>query len=172
MGTPFCCLVVMDADARNWSTAQIPCRRSYDGEMSPSAENSSDPVGAQPSTDQPLRGSFAAAVLRGGEEPDARFTMANERTFLAWIRTSLALLAGGIAIEAFTLDVFKPEVRAPLAVFLLVLAMGVALGAAFRWLKIERAMRQKKPLPMPALVPVLAAGAMLVAGVVAFTFLR
>jgi putative membrane protein len=33
-----------------------------------------------------------------GEEPDYRFTLANERTFLAWIRTSLALLAGGVAV--------------------------------------------------------------------------
>ena len=36
--------------------------------------------------------------LLGGEEPDPRFTLANERTFLAWIRTSLAFLAGGIAV--------------------------------------------------------------------------
>ena len=30
-----------------------------------------------------------------GEEPDYRFTLANERTFLAWVRTALGLLAGG-----------------------------------------------------------------------------
>ena len=33
-----------------------------------------------------------------GEEPDYRFTLANERTFLAWIRTALALIAGGVAL--------------------------------------------------------------------------
>jgi uncharacterized membrane protein YidH (DUF202 family) len=32
------------------------------------------------------------------QEPDYRFTLANERTFLAWIRTALALIAGGIAV--------------------------------------------------------------------------
>ena len=31
-----------------------------------------------------------------GEEPDYRFTLANERTFLAWLRTALALIAGGV----------------------------------------------------------------------------
>lgn len=29
---------------------------------------------------------------RQGEEPDYRLTLANERTFLAWIRTALAIL--------------------------------------------------------------------------------
>ncbi|WP_283215114.1 DUF202 domain-containing protein [Pseudofrankia sp. DC12] len=33
-----------------------------------------------------------------GTDPDYRFSLANERTFLAWIRTALALLAGGIAV--------------------------------------------------------------------------
>ena len=46
---------------------------------------------------------FPRRVYDRGEEPDARFTLANERTFLAWIRTSLALLAGGVALEALGL---------------------------------------------------------------------
>jgi len=47
-------------------------------------------------------GRFPRWVYGAGDEPDARFSLANERTFLAWIRTSLALLAGSIAVEAFT----------------------------------------------------------------------
>ena len=35
-----------------------------------------------------------------GTEPDPRFTFANERTFLAWIRTALGFLAAGVAIAA------------------------------------------------------------------------
>ena len=42
-------------------------------------------------------------VYGGGTEPDARFTFANERTFLAWIRTALALLAGGVALDSIPL---------------------------------------------------------------------
>jgi putative membrane protein len=34
------------------------------------------------------------------QEPDARFTYANERTFLAWNRTALALVATGVAATA------------------------------------------------------------------------
>ncbi len=33
-----------------------------------------------------------------GSEPDARFTFANERTFLAWSRTALALVVAGLAV--------------------------------------------------------------------------
>jgi putative membrane protein len=31
-----------------------------------------------------------------GVDPDRRYSLANERTFLAWIRTSLALVADAI----------------------------------------------------------------------------
>ena len=43
-------------------------------------------------------------VYGAGSTPDPRFSMANERTFLAWVRTSLALLAGGVALDAVDLD--------------------------------------------------------------------
>ena len=35
-------------------------------------------------------------------DPDARFLLANERTLLAWIRTALAVLAGGVALIQLT----------------------------------------------------------------------
>ncbi len=54
---------------------------------------------------------LARRLLPEGSEPDPRFTLANERTFLAWVRTALALLAGGIAIEAFAADLFVVTVR-------------------------------------------------------------
>lgn len=47
---------------------------------------------------------FPASVYRVGDEPDPRFSLANERTFLAWIRTSLGLTAGAVAMEAFAGD--------------------------------------------------------------------
>lgn len=119
------------------------------------------------------RGAAARLLLPGGAEPDPRFTLANERTFLAWIRTALGLMAGGIAVEAFTTDLFPHQVRQFIAVLLLSLAMLVTAAACFRWLSVERAMRRRSPLPLPFLVPLLALGATVVAGVVvAFVLLR
>lgn len=119
------------------------------------------------------RGGFSARILRGGTEPDPRFTLANERTFLAWIRTSLALLAGGVAVEAFMADLFGPELRKTIAVLLLVLALVIGGGSFFRWLNVERAMRRKSPLPLPWIAPILAIGGALVAGImVVFVVVR
>jgi len=111
------------------------------------------------------RGRLASRLLRGGTEPDPRFTLANERTFLAWIRTSLALLAGGVAVEAFMAGLLGPELRKTIAVLLLVLALVIGGGSFFRWLNVERAMRSNTPLPLPLIAPVLAIGGALVAAI-------
>ncbi|UZX04590.1 DUF202 domain-containing protein [Arthrobacter sp. CDRTa11] len=125
------------------------------------------------SPEPPSRGKLAERLLPGGTEPDPRFTLANERTFLAWIRTSLALLAGGIAIEAFTADLFLEPVRKGLAVLLLLLGMLLSAGSAVRWIRVERSMRNKTPLPLPLIVPLLAgAGALAAAAVLIFVLWR
>ncbi|WP_248122749.1 YidH family protein [Micrococcus lacusdianchii] len=113
----------------------------------------------------PGRRPWEERLLDGGREPDPRFTLANERTFLAWIRTSLALLAGGVAVEAFAGEMFPPTVRFTLGALLLVVGALLALGAGVRWLRVERAMRNARPLPLPLVVPVLA-GAVVVGTVV------
>ena len=104
------------------------------------------------------RGRLASKLLGGGAEPDPRFTLANERTFLAWIRTSLALLAGGIAVEAFTSSLFTPPFRKTVAILLLLLALVIGAGAFFRWINVERAMRRQSPLPLPLIAPILSTG--------------
>ncbi|GAA1761348.1 YidH family protein [Kocuria aegyptia] len=109
---------------------------------------------------EPLR--RTRRVLRSGIEPDPRFTLANERTFLAWIRTALALLAGGIAVEAFTTDVFPEQIRTLLAVVLLLLGVLLSAGAAVRWYKVERSLRHQTPLPLPLIAPLLGAGGAIV----------
>ncbi|MEX3505577.1 YidH family protein [Corynebacterium sp. LK2510] len=104
------------------------------------------------------RGWFTRAVFPDGEDPDPRFTLANERTFLAWTRTSLAFLAGGIALEALAVPGIHPELRTTAAAVVILLSVAISLGAAVRWVHVERALRHGRPLPAPAIVPVLGAG--------------
>lgn len=112
------------------------------------------------------RGWLARRLLPGGTEPDPRATLANERTFLAWLRTSLALLAGGVAVEAFAVEAFDETWRKAVAVLLLALGMMVSAGAFVRWLGVERALRHRAPLPLPLIAPVLGVGGALGAVVV------
>lgn len=103
----------------------------------------------------PVRSTLAWRLLAGGEEPDPRFTLANERTFLAWIRTSLALVAGAIAIEGFTEHLLSPQMRLFFGAALAILALIMAVVSALRWLQVERALRQQRALPLPVLVPLI-----------------
>lgn len=116
------------------------------------------------------RGWFARAVFPDGDEPDPRFTLANERTFLAWTRTSLAFLAGGIAFEAFPITSIEPALRTGISVFIIAVGMLIAAGAAGRWVNVERAMRNNKPLPVPAIVPLLSLSALVAAAAVLVLF--
>jgi len=85
-------------------------------------------------------------VYGGGQDPDVRFSLANERTFLAWVRTSMALLAGGVALDAVDLD--GPRgLQTLLAVVLVLLGLGGAGIAWARWALTQRAMRRREPLP-------------------------
>jgi putative membrane protein len=92
-----------------------------------------------------------------GEEPDPRFTLANERTFLAWTRTALALLAAGLGVA----ELLRSEPRAErlvIAIPLIVLAAFVAFSSYGRWRAVERAMRLGEPLPYPSLLRALGIG--------------
>jgi putative membrane protein len=100
---------------------------------------------------------WPAWVYGGGHEPDPRFTFANERTFLAWIRTSLALLAAGVAVEAFDLPGDR-TVHHLLSVTLVLLGMACALASWWHWARAERALRHGRPLPGTPLAPVVALG--------------
>jgi len=98
-----------------------------------------------------------------GADPDPRFSFANERTFLAWIRTALALVAAGVGLDAFGGQVGPAGLRRAVAVLLVAIG-ALASGSAFgRWLRSERALRTGSPLPVPALAPLLGIGVALVA---------
>ena len=98
-----------------------------------------------------------------GDEPDPRFSLANERTFLAWVRTALAMFAGGVALHA--LEVPSTHwVRTLVVVTLIGLGGVFCLLALVRWARIERAMRLRQPLPSFTLGVVMALFLALVAG--------
>lgn len=99
------------------------------------------------------------AVYEEGEEPDPRFTLANERTFLAWQRTALAFMAGGVGIEALTAHSAGRDV---LAAVLVVIGIGCAVVALRRWAGAERALRAGRPLPRFRFAPVLTATLVLI----------
>lgn len=91
-----------------------------------------------------------------GDEPDPRFTFANERTFLAWNRTALGLIAAGAAAAAFLRSGLS---GARLLVALPLIVLGAVLGvySFWHWEANERAMRLGEPLPttrMPRLLAV------------------
>lgn len=88
-----------------------------------------------------------------GSDPDYRFTLANERTFLAWIRTALALAAGGLGATALLED-FPGE--AVLGIGLLALSFVTAALSYRRWALSETAIRLDQPLPRSRLPLVLA----------------
>lgn len=115
-----------------------------------------------PEDDRPEQSQWPAWVYGAGTRPDHRFSLANERTFLAWVRTSLALLAGGVALDAVQLD--GPRIlQSTLAVALVVLGLLGAGVSWLRWAATERAMRLRRPLPGTSALASLAVVLMVVA---------
>jgi putative membrane protein len=99
-----------------------------------------------------------------GEHPDYRFTLANERTFLAWVRTALALMAAGVAVVQFVPGV--AVIRHTLGFVLIALGGVLAAGSYAHWERNERAIRLGERLPhspIPRLVAVVLALAALAA---------
>ncbi|MFG3204616.1 YidH family protein [Streptomyces sp. NPDC048192] len=98
---------------------------------------------------------FAPERVRDeGGTPDYRFSLANERTFLAWLRTALALIGGGFAVDQF-LPHLRWAWRAGLALALLGAGVLCSLRAVNHWVRCERAIRRGEDLPasrFPALL--------------------
>jgi putative membrane protein len=96
-----------------------------------------------------------ASLRDVGEDPDPRFTFANERTFLAWNRTALALIGGGLAAGQL-LEFDSELVRLLVALPPIGLGGLLAVTSYRRWEANERAMRLREPLPTigpPRFVP-------------------
>jgi putative membrane protein len=101
-------------------------------------------------TEAPARGTGRAA----GSEPDYRFTLANERTFLAWFRTALALIAGGVAVVQLVPALAFPGARQVLGTLLAVAGGVLSLAAVLRWSRVQAAMRREEDLP-PTRIPMI-----------------
>ncbi len=96
------------------------------------------------------------SCCRSGEEPDYRFSLANERTFLAWIRSALALLAGAVLLVQFATRLSPPWLPAATAIGLAAFAAVLSLAAYRRWRDNEIAMWHGRPLPASLSIPLLA----------------
>jgi putative membrane protein len=97
-----------------------------------------------------------------GHEPDYRFTLANERTFLAWIRTALALLAGSVAIVQLVPHFTVPDARKAVGGMLAVISIAIVAHSALRWHNVQQAMRHDAPLPSSLTIWLLTVGVLLV----------
>jgi putative membrane protein len=110
--------------------------------------------GATSTSDQP--GGEAGGESAAGTEPDPRFTLANERTFLAWSRTALALVVAGLGVVQL-LPPF-PGVqwgRQVIGVPLIVLGAAMPVTAYWEWQRNQWALRRGRPLPRSVLPRIL-----------------
>ena len=81
-----------------------------------------------------------------GSGVDPRYTLANERTFLAWIRTALGLLAAAAGLLA--LDLSWPELAVQVLASLLAVVAGICACLAWtRWRRVENAIVHGRPMP-------------------------
>lgn len=101
-----------------------------------------------------------------GKEPDPRFSYANERTFLAWNRTALALISVGLAVTNLLPPFHLPFGRRVIGLPLIALGAFVALASLREWAGNQRAMREGRPLPV-ARLPLLVSAVIGVVAVVA-----
>lgn len=101
-----------------------------------------------------------------GDEPDYRFTLANERRFLAYVRTALAFFAAGTAILSFFDQVIGHRVLVVvIGSGLYALGLFTAATCYWRWRQLESAMRRGAPLPFSVVPPVITGSLILLAAV-------
>ena len=111
-----------------------------------------------------------------GTHPDYRFTLANERTLLAWLRTGLALVAGGVAVATYAPDLGVAWGSGAVALALVLTGVGTVLAGYHRWRGNEAAIREGRPLPagreLASLTVAVAAVAVTIGALVAIEVLR
>ncbi|MBL8931374.1 MAG: DUF202 domain-containing protein [Kineosporiaceae bacterium] len=111
------------------------------------------------------------SVYRHGTEPDPRFSLANERTALAWVRTALALVAGGVGLTSVARLVGLSRWVDAVAGVMCLLGGWLAISAVLGWRRKEVALRTGLPLPAPVALPWLAGAVVVGALALAFVVL-
>ena len=101
------------------------------------------------SSDEIQKGSVAAVSEQ--RRPDTQSELANERTYLAWLRTGLALMAVGVAAERVLPAEGIIWARQLIGVSLIVAGVLTAGLARWRWERVDRAVRAGDPIPRPDL---------------------
>ena len=96
-------------------------------------------------------------------EPDPRFTLANERTALAWVRTGLAFVAAGLGASAATQVLDLNAFVAAAGMTSVLIGAALTIAAARRWRVVQQALEADRDLPVNRLVPMAAAGVVVVA---------
>ena len=99
-----------------------------------------------------------ASVYGQGDEPDPRFSLANERTALAWMRTALALVVGGVAVISVSSLTTLPKWTALIGAASCLGGGLLAWRAVAGWARVERALRMSRALPSPRALVWLAVG--------------
>ena len=107
-----------------------------------------------------------ASVYGQGDEPDPRFSLANERTALAWMRTALALVGAGVAIISISSLATVPRWTALIGAASCVGGALLAWRAVAGWGRVEQALRLKRPLPSPHALTTLAGGVIVLAALI------
>lgn len=89
------------------------------------------------------------------QEPDVRFSLANERTLLAYQRTAIGLIAASVAVAHFLDD---NALAITLAAVLLASGAVAAVGGYRRYRAADQAIRAGRPLPAGGTAVLLTAG--------------
>ena len=84
---------------------------------------------------------------------DYRFILANERTFLAWLRTGLALVAGGVALDQFVAIASGSRLVGVLSIATILLGAVVGVVGIVRWRQVDLVMHEGKPMPRTRAAP-------------------
>jgi putative membrane protein len=90
-------------------------------------------------------------------------SLAAERTYLAYVRTSLALLAAGVAVVGVLPDVGHEGLRRVMGLVLIATGLLVTATARLRWRAVDQAMRHGRPLPPAPVTAFLTAGTVVAA---------